>query len=1522
MVTFSRQPVNIHSKNLGRPMLTRLLSLLLLTGIAHAAPLEIKRGDHIVWIGNTFAERMQYFGEIETRLHACYPEHDLVVRNLAWPADTVSLRPRPKDFGDIHHYLTAAKADLILACYGFNETWDYQGTEGLTGFETDLTSFLKDLQSKQYNGTSTPKIVLYSPLACEGTTVPDTSTRNDLLQRYTETMRKVTQTLGIPFIDLHTASQQLYQQEKTAKNTINGIHLAAEGYARLAPDILTNALFAPLPAKAPLNAIRTEVLEKNQTFFDWYRTVNSFYIHGDRKNPYGTVNFPLERQKLLEMTHIRDQRIWRAARGETLPTEIDDSTTVQTPTTQPGKRGGTSPALTPAEERAQFEVAEGFQVNLFASEEDFPELRNPVAINFDAAGRLWVATMPSYPHALPGVRPNDQILILEDTDRDGKADKRTIFAENLYLPLGFAFATNGVYVSQEPNFVLLEDTDGDDQADRETILLHGFGSEDCHHAIHNFVWGPGGGLYMQESVFHHTQVETIHGPRRSQDNAIYRFDPRTQRLDIVSRLPPGGNPWGYAINRWGEHLYVARHHNASLINQPETDNVANARYGNRDNRNCGQEFITSRHWPDEFQGKVFSNQYKNYHGVLLHDWTEDGTAFKHDRLGKVFEAHNKACIPVDLQLGPAGALYVADWYNPVLGHMQYSLRDERRDSSKGRIWRITWKDRPLDTPAKIVGASVTQLLDLLKAYENRTRYRARRALWDLPADTLQPALTKWLSALDPTHPDHAHHLTEALWLHQQRGWINANLFQTVSTHPDHRARAAAAHLLRYWSQELPGAHAHFQRLANDPHPKVRLETVVSSTWADPSIAIDVLEQVNELPQDNYLKFAANNARKALAPALQSHPMAIPAEQLAKLPLTERVLKALIRRPKLDAILRLKALNHLAEIQNTTKGNLLIDIISNLDREERPSLNDWLAILDTINIASANLLTPLLASKNTIVRQAAFAAQLRSGHLQTHFPLDPDALRSIARIQDPEHKAIYLEPAQSALILPSLLLQEAALFCLGRIPNRDAKIFALLAQHVPNPALTAAATEAILALPQTTLSTEEAGALLRAHLPALEATPVAERGTASFKNSLTLLNAIATLRNARGALEQIHTLHLIPVDIATIPDQLRFNKTTLQVPASTPIELRLDNPDAIQHNLVLCAPGSLEKVGQAVDKLLADTNGLERDWIPDLPEVLHASPMANAHEEVVLRFRTPKEPGAYPYLCTVPGHWRIMQGTLIVGDSKISATSSNKDNVKTSRILILTGEPEYGTRSSLNAIAKQLESDHLLAFTHLELDRSTTPHRFPDLTKHLAQTDLLILSIRFANLEPSQHQALDEYLTNKPFIAIRTTTHLFQFPKDSELASENRAFPTRHFGTPYRGHHGHDTSQANYVMAAKHPVMTGIEPRFWTPDFHYAVNPLSIESTPLMIGQALEGRQPATFKNVSSHNHTKVLSAKDENRLRGSPHPLVWTIDKNPNRRALVTTIGARKSFENPNVQRLYHNAVLWCLDREVANQQH
>ncbi|MCH2026686.1 MAG: hypothetical protein MK172_13185, partial [Verrucomicrobiales bacterium] len=117
----------------------------------------------------------------------------------------------------------------------------------------------------------------------------------------------------------------------------------------------------------------------------------------------------------------------------------------------------------------------------------------------------------------------------------------------------------------------------------------------------------------------------------------------------------------------------------------------------------------------------------------------------------------------------------------------------------------------------------------------------------------------------------------------------------------------------------------------------------------------------------------------------------------------------------------------------------------------------------------------------------------------------------------------------------------------------------------------------------------------------------------------LLTNIADARKVPGATARIRSLQLVPVKITTVPDQLRFDQSSIRVPANVPVELRLDNPDSIQHNLVLCDPGSLEKVGLAVDKTLADPKAIERDWIPDLPEVLHATPMANPHEEVVLRF---------------------------------------------------------------------------------------------------------------------------------------------------------------------------------------------------------------------------------------------------------------------------------------------------------------
>ena len=196
-------------------------------------------------------------------------------------------------------------------------------------------------------------------------------------------------------------------------------------------------------------------------------------------------------------------------------------------------------------------MAPGYKIELFASEKEFNDLANPVQLSFDNQGRLWVAVTPTYPHYRPGdQKPNDKLLILEDTDRDGKADKQTIFADGLHLPVGFEFAPEGVFVSQGTNLILLTDTDGDDRADRREIVLSGFDDHDTHHVISAFCAGPSGAIYMGEGVFLHTNVETSYGPVRGTNGGFYRYDPQRRHLE---RTAPTGHPQpvGYRFRRVG-----------------------------------------------------------------------------------------------------------------------------------------------------------------------------------------------------------------------------------------------------------------------------------------------------------------------------------------------------------------------------------------------------------------------------------------------------------------------------------------------------------------------------------------------------------------------------------------------------------------------------------------------------------------------------------------------------------------------------------------------------------------------------------------------------------------------------------------------------------------------------------------------------------------------------------------------------------------------------------------------------------
>lgn len=305
-----------------------LLSALAVALDAQAPPLALRAGDRIVLVGNTLAERMQVFNHFETLLMARFPDLKLTVRNLGWSGDTTALQPRPLNFGAMPTHLYKQKADVILAFFGLNESFD--GEAGLTRFERDLDAYLRGHLAARYNGTSAPRLALVSPIAHERLArLPrvDAEARNQELTRYTDAMRRVAAARGVVFVDLFAPTLRVMTASQLAAPkpgeggplTINGIHVNEDG-DRLVARLLVDALgFAPgLRAAAPaevrrLDALRALIRDKNQQFFYRWRPVNGEYVYGRRLEPFGSVNFPAEMQQLDEMVVERDRRIWSRA---------------------------------------------------------------------------------------------------------------------------------------------------------------------------------------------------------------------------------------------------------------------------------------------------------------------------------------------------------------------------------------------------------------------------------------------------------------------------------------------------------------------------------------------------------------------------------------------------------------------------------------------------------------------------------------------------------------------------------------------------------------------------------------------------------------------------------------------------------------------------------------------------------------------------------------------------------------------------------------------------------------------------------------------------------------------------------------------------------------------------------------------------------------------------------------------------------------------------------------------------------
>ena len=841
---------------------------------------------------------MMNYGYFETELQLRYPDSMLYIRNMSDAGNTPGFRlhsgrPSPWAFPGAdtlqsdpdllndpnaqghwptpEEWLNNHEADIIIALFGYTES--FRGEAGLQRYKEELDAFIKHTLSQHYNGSSSPQLAIISPIAFEDRSadydLPDGKEINQRLEMYTDAMREVSQNNGVLFVDMYRPFGKLYSQNDDPL-TIDGLQLNDAGYREFSVRLADAVFGKKKPDNTNRQLVHEAVMEKNWLWFQDFKHPNGVQAFGRRYDPFGPDNYPAEFKKIREMTAIRDEAVWQANQGIRMNLDSADATTTVLPEVEtnytPSNANGALPRYLYGQEALdKFHMAPGYKVELFASEQEFPELQKPVQLTFDNQGRLWVATMPSYPHWKPGdPKPTDKLLIIEDTDNDGKADKQTVFADSLHLPMGFELAAEGVYVSQGTNMVLLSDTDGDGKADKKEILLSGFDDHDTHHAHHAYTSDPSGAIYMGQGVFLMSDVETPYGPVRANNGGFFRYNPARHQLEYTAQLSIP-NPWGIAFDDWGQNFYAETSSPDVTWMMPgslkpvygkATPKARNLiEDAHRVRPTSGLEFVSSRHFPDDVQGDMLINNTIGFLGMKQHTLVEDGTGYVSRHRQDLIWSDDPNFRPVDMEFAPDGSLYFIDWHNVLIGHMQHNQRDPLRDHTHGRIYRITYPSRPLVEPANIAGADIPTLLDNLKLPEYRTRYRTRRELRGRNADDVLKELQTWVGKLDKNDPNYEHNLLEGLWVSWGLNRVDQPLLRQLLKANDHRVRAAAVRVVRYTGHQVDDQADLLLEAAADEHGRVRLEAMVAASWLDKDNMKKILDEASKHPIDSWMSDA-------------------------------------------------------------------------------------------------------------------------------------------------------------------------------------------------------------------------------------------------------------------------------------------------------------------------------------------------------------------------------------------------------------------------------------------------------------------------------------------------------------------------------------------------------------------------------------------------------------------------------------------------------------------------------------------
>ena len=784
-----------------------------------------QKGDVVAVFGNGLADRMQHDPWVESALQANLKGKNIRFRNMSFSGDLANKRPRNQGFTNDKEYLQHVAPDVVFIMFGYNES--HEGPSKADQYTDELVKLVESYRNLRKQKGVDARFVLFSPIAYENTgnpNLPDGQELNKNLKAYTVATQKAAKQADVQFVDLYTPTLQLFESSDE-QHTLNGIHLNNLGYLKLADIISKSLLNKPALPKDQLTGIYEAVEDKNWHWHNRYRATDGNDIWGSRSglsfvNGQTNADVLVHELKMLDiMTANRDPVIWGAVEGKTI--KADDSN-VPAPVEVISNVGGGSKSssavkegslnyLTPEQSLAKIKIPEGFELNLFASEKMFPDLANPVQMQVDAKGRIWAASWNSYPKWEPGQELKDSLMIFEDTDQDGVADQRKIFA-HVHNPLGFEFWGGGVLVTSGPDLLFLKDTDGDDKADIRYPILQGLGTSDTHHAANNLIFGPDGGIYWQSGIFLVHNHETPWKKNLTTGGSgMYRFDPRTFAITPIAANSP--NPHGTSFDRYG-YLY------ANDGTGGRSYQVRPFKEGFRMHTLLTKEFrpvpaneiLSSTHFPEDMQEDFLILNVIGFLGVKQYDLDRGDGGNK--PYGKVWgtpvqellSSDDRNFRPSDAVVGADGALYVADWHNMIIGHMQHNIRDPSRDHKHGRIFRLTYKGRPLQKAVAIDGQPIESLLENLKHPANGVRHRTRVELSKHDSKAVIAAAEKWIQDFDPNDKNEAHHLLEALWLHQQHHVVNMELANRLMSSEVPHIAVAAGTVKHFWEKvDLKGA---------------------------------------------------------------------------------------------------------------------------------------------------------------------------------------------------------------------------------------------------------------------------------------------------------------------------------------------------------------------------------------------------------------------------------------------------------------------------------------------------------------------------------------------------------------------------------------------------------------------------------------------------------------------------------------------------------------------------------------------